>query len=181
MLLPLVALAIERITRALLLISEKTKGRIQKILAGGLQAVAILAISFSGIMFVLYGSEEGLAYLYHNNLAERVNAEKVFVLTKPEGIIITQYYDKFFFPERRIIMGKLPNDEILTAAAKLVKYYPVYYYNFYLNDKDVVYLNERKFLPYNLEMKLIKKINAKFGLYQLDVKPVLIIETNVKN
>jgi len=181
MLLPLVALAIERITRALLLISEKTKGRIQKILAGGLQAIAILALSFSGIMFVLYGSEEGLAYLYHNNLAERVNAEKVFVLTKPEGIIITQYYDKFFFPERRIIMGKLPNDEILTAAAKLVKYYPVYYYNFYLNDKDVAYLNERKFLPYSLEMKLIKKINAKFGLYQLDVKPVLIIETNVKN
>ncbi len=180
MLLPLVALAIERTTRALLLISEKTKGRIQKILAGGLQAAAILVISFNGVMFVLFGSEEGLAYLYHNNLAERVNAEKVFALTEPSGIIITQYYDKFFFPERRIIMGKLPNDEILTAVKKLVRYYPVYYYNFYLNDKDVAYLNERKFLPYNLEMKFIKKINAKFGLYQLNARPDLILETNAQ-
>lgn len=178
MLLPLVALAIYRITRALFLISDKTKGQIQKILAGGLQAVAVLAVSYIGIIFVLFGSEEGLAYLYYNNLAERDNAEKVFSLTAPEGIIITQYYDKFFFPERRIIMGKLPNDEILTAASKLVKYYRVYYYNFYLNDKDVAYLNERKFLPYNLEMKLVKKINAKFGLYELIEKQNIKIETN---
>jgi 4-amino-4-deoxy-L-arabinose transferase-like glycosyltransferase len=167
MLLPLVALTIERVTRALLFVSSKTKSRIRKIIAGGLQSVAVLAIAFIGIMFVLYGSEEGLAYLYYNNLAERANAEKVFALTEPGAIIITQYYDKFFFPERRIIMGTLPNDEILTAVQKLVDYYPVYYYNFYLNDKDVTYLNERKFSPYNLEMKLVKKVNAKFGLYKL--------------
>jgi len=57
---------------------------------------------------------------------------------------------------------------------------PVYYYNFYLNDKDVTYLNERKFAPYNLEMKLIKKINAKFGLYQLNAKEDLNSKQNVK-
>jgi 4-amino-4-deoxy-L-arabinose transferase-like glycosyltransferase len=170
LLLPLVALAIERTTRALLLISNKTAGRIRKILAAGLQALAVLGIAFTGLMFVLFGSEEGLAYLYHTNLAERKNAEEVFALTDPTGIIITQYYDKFFFPERRIIMGRLPNDEILTAAEKLLEYYPVYYYNFYLDDKDVQYLNDRKFAPYNLEMKLIKKTNAKFGLYQLNLK-----------
>ncbi len=180
MLLPLVALAIERVTRALLLISSKTKDRIRPILAAGLQAIAILIISYISIIFVLYGSEEGLSYLYYNNLAERVNARSVFSLTEPSGIIITQYYDKFFFPERRIIMGKLPNDEILTATAKLVRYYPVYYYNFFLNDKDVIYLNERKFSSYNLEMKLIKKINAKFGLYQISAKNNNL-ETNVKN
>ena len=78
-------------------------------------------------------------------------------------------------------MGKLPNDEILTAAAKLVKYYSVYYYNFYLNDKDVTYLNERKFLPYNLEMSLIKKINPKFGLYKLSTKLNITTETNGEN
>ncbi len=180
MLLPLVALAIERTARALLLIGEKTQSRIQSILAGGLQAVAILAVSFLGVMFVLFGSEEGLSYLYYNNLAERTNAESVFALTEPQSIVITQYYDKFFFPERRIIMGKLPNDEILTAAAKLVKYYPVYYYNFYLNDKDVAYLNERKFSSYNLEMKLVKKINAKFGLYKFSAKQNNNLESDVK-
>ena len=168
MLLPLVALTIERVTRAFLLMGEKTKSRVRDILAGGLQSVAILGISFIGLMFVLYGSEEGLAYLYYNNISERVNAEKVFSLTEPGAIIITQYYDKFFFPERRIIMGVLPNTEILTAVKKLVEYYPVYYYNFYLNDKDVQYLNERKFSSYGVNMKLVNKVNAKFGLYKLE-------------
>lgn len=170
MLLPFVSFAIVRISRAMLLIGSKTPARVRKIMAAGLQAFAVIIIGFTGIIFVLFGSEEGLAYLYHNNLAERRNAEQVFSLTAPGGIIITQYYDKFFFPERRIIMGKLPNDEILTAVEKLTKYYPVYYYNFFLNDKDVAYLNERKFSPYNVEMKLVKKINAKFGLYQISAK-----------
>lgn len=170
MLLPFVSFAIVRISRAVLLIGSKTPTRVRKIMAAGLQSFAVIIIGFTGIIFVLFGSEEGLVYLYHNNLAERSNAEQVFSLTAPGGIIITQYYDKFFFPERRIIMGKLPNDEILSAVEKLTKYYPVYYYNFFLNDKDVAYLNERKFSPYNIEMKLVKKINAKFGLYQIRAK-----------
>lgn len=170
MLLPLVSYAIVNITRALFSVSRRIPEKIKNISSTGLQAAVIIVIASIGISFVLYGSEEGLAYLYHNNLAERKNAEMVFSLTEPESIIITQYYDKFFFPERRIIMGKLPNDEILTAAQKLVEYYPVYYYNFFLNDKDVKYLNERKFSFYNLEMELVKKVNSKFGLYKLNGK-----------
>ncbi|NCN22495.1 hypothetical protein GW934_03325, partial [Candidatus Falkowbacteria bacterium] len=118
--------------------------------------------------FVLYGSEEGLAYLYYNNLAEKNNAERVFELTEEDSIIITKYYDKFFFPERRIIMGTLPDEEVLTATSKLVAHYPVYYYNFYLNEADVNYLNERKFPPYELEMNLVKRMNRNFGLYKLE-------------
>ncbi len=170
MLLPLVAYAIVNVTRALLSIFRRIPKSLKNIFSAGLQAAAVIGISYLGIMFVLFGSEEGLAYLYYNSLAEKNNAKIVFSLTEPDSIIITQYYDKFFFPERRIIMGRLPNDEILTAAKKLVGYYPVYYYNFFLNDKDVAYLNERKFSAYDLEMKLVKKVNAKFGLYKLDIK-----------
>jgi hypothetical protein len=170
MLLPLVSYAIVKVSRALFSVSRKIPEAIKNIGSTGLQAAAIIAISYIGIMFVLFGSEEGLAYLYYNNLAEKSNAETVFSLTEPGSIIITQYYDKFFFPERRIIMGKLPNDEILTAVQKLVEYYPVYYYNFFLNDKDVEYLNNRKFSSFNLEMKLVKKVNSKFGLYKLNAK-----------
>ncbi|MFA5130922.1 MAG: hypothetical protein WC467_00685 [Patescibacteria group bacterium] len=181
MLLPLVSFAIVRLTRAILLINGKTPARVRKIMAAGLQAGAVFIIGFIGVIFVLYGSEEGLSYLYYNNLAERVNAEKVFALTNPEGVIITQYYDKFFFPERRIIMGTLPNDEILTATAKIIKYFPVYYYNFFLDDAAVTYLNERKFSPYNLEMKLVNKVNAKFGLYELYAKEPANPQINEKN
>jgi hypothetical protein len=160
-------LAIVRVSRALLFVTTQTQNRIRPLIAGGLQAAVVLVAVWLSLTFVLYGSEEGLAYLYYNNLAERANAERVFAYTAPGGIIITQYYDKFFWPERRIIMGTLPNAEILNGVRNLVKYYSVYYYNFYLNAADVTYLNDRKFTPYDLEMKLVKKINARFGLYEL--------------
>lgn len=167
LLLPLVSLAIERTTVSLAMLVGQTRRRLADIISGGLQAVAVLAISFFSLMFVLFGSEEGLVYLYYNNLSEKKIAERVFTLTDEKGIIITQYYDKFFFPERRIIMGRLPDDQILRAAQDLVTEYPVYYYNFYLNEDDVRYLNERKLVDYNLEMKLIEKTSARFGLYEL--------------
>ncbi|MFA6194728.1 MAG: STT3 domain-containing protein [Patescibacteria group bacterium] len=168
-LMPLAALALVRVSRALLLMSAKTTGRIRRIIATGLQSVAILVFAAVSIIFVLYGSEEGLAYLYYNNQAEKLNTLQVWALTDKEGIIITRYYDKFFWPERRIIMGVLPDDGILKAAVKLVRYYPVYYYNFYLKPVDVEYLNQNKFAPYGLIMEEVKKVNAKFGLYKLEV------------
>ena len=137
-------------------------------IATGLQAAVILIYIASSLIFVLYGSEEGLAFLYYNNRAEKTNTENIWHLTEPNSIIITRYYDKFFWPERRVIMGTIPNDEVLTAAAKLAKIYPVYYYNFYLNEGDVAYLNERKLNNYQLSLKLVQKINSKFGLYKVE-------------
>jgi len=168
MMMPIAALAIVRVSNALMLSWDEIKRSWQRIVASGLQSAAVLLIIISGLLFVLYGSEEGLAYLYYNNLAEKNNAERVFELTEEDSIIITKYYDKFFFPERRIIMGTLPDEEVLTATSKLVAHYPVYYYNFYLNEADVNYLNERKFPPYELEMNLVKRMNRNFGLYKLE-------------
>lgn len=171
MLLPFVAYAIDSVARALSLTGVSNPwhpSRIRSLIGDGLRAAATLGLSAISIIFVLFGSEEGLAYTYHTNLAERRIAEQVFSLTEKDSIIITQYYDKFFFPERRVIVGRLPNEEILAAAVDLVRYYPLYYYNFYLDDEDVSYLNSRKFAPYNLKMSLVKKTNANFGLYRLE-------------
>ncbi len=167
MMMPLASLAVVRISRALVLMDKEMKNRIKVIISNGLQATAVLLFAISSIIFVMYGSEEGIAHLYYNNKAERVTAEQVFALTEPEAIIITRYHDKYFFPERRVIMGVFPNEEIFTAVSKLIKDHPVYYYNFYLNEADVNYLNERKLNEFNLEINLIRKFNAKFGLYKL--------------
>jgi 4-amino-4-deoxy-L-arabinose transferase-like glycosyltransferase len=175
-LIPLAALALVRVTRAMFWLvgkgggtaSDKNLVSLRSISALGLQALAVAALGTLSIVFVLYGSEEGLTYLYYNTKEERVNTEKVMALTAPDSVIITRYYDKFFWPERRVIMGTIPAEEIFAAAARLVKYYPVYYYNFYLNATDLNYLNERKLKPYGLDIKLIKKTNPQFGLYQLE-------------
>jgi len=157
-----------RLSRAVLLVGAESRARIRKIIVTGLQALIILGYAAASLIFVLYGSEEGLAYLYYNNKAEKINTEKVWALTEPSAIIITRYYDKFFWPQRRVIMGTIPNDEVLSAAAKLVKFYPLYYYSFYLNEADVAYLDARKLAIYNLDLKLVKKVNSQFGLYKIE-------------
>jgi len=127
----------------------------------------LASLFFSSVDYVLYGSEEGLAHLYYNNLREKGYTEKVFSLTEANSVIITKYYDKFLFPQRRVIMGNIQNEEVLTATSKLANYYPIYYYNFYLNEADVSYLNDRKLPKFNLEMALIQRISHDFGLYSL--------------
>jgi 4-amino-4-deoxy-L-arabinose transferase-like glycosyltransferase len=167
LLIPLAALSIERFSASLFSLGKRIKPRLTNILVAGSQAAIVLTIAAVNLNFVLFGSEEGLVYAYHNSLAEQALTRKVFALTDERGVIITQYYDKFFFPERKIIMGTIPNEQILRAAQGLVREYPVYYYNFYLDEAAVDYLNERKLPDYNLQIKLISKTNPQFGLYQL--------------
>ena len=169
-LMPLTALVLIRTSNALLLISNKTKARVRRLIATGLQILVVTAFIFSSIFFVLFGSEEGLAYLYYNNQAEKINAQRIWGLTEPTAVIITRYYDKFFWPERRVIMSTIPETEVLSATAKLARYYPVYYYNFFWNEADVNYLNERKFSAYGLVLKLVEKTGTQFGLYKLELK-----------
>jgi len=166
-LLPLFALAVVHLSRALI-VNLKIRLSFKKIIITGLQFLVIFTISLCSISFVLYGSSEGLVYLYNNNKIEEINTKTVWSLTEPEAIIITQRYDKFFWPERRVIMGMISDEQILKEASKLVNYYPIYYYNFYLNLADLNYLNERKLSPYNLQISEVKKLNVKFGLYKLN-------------
>ncbi len=174
-LIPLSAFMLVRLSRAIFFVTSLEAPRVRQYSALGLQAVAILVFGICSINFVLFGSEEGLAHLYYINKAEKINTERVWNITEPDSIIITRYHDKFFWPERRVIMGTFPNDEIFSAAAKLVNYYPVYYYNFYFPDKDFNYLNDRRLVPYGLQLKLVQRLNSDFGLYLLQKRDVLEI------
>lgn len=169
MMMPIAALAIVKFSQALLFIYNQQVPRWRRLIADGIQTIIVFSFVFIGINFVLYGSEEGLSHLYYNTLREKSYAQEVFLLTEPESIIITRYNDKFLFPERRIIMGSIPNDEIFQATQKLSVYYPVYYYNFYLNEADVNYLNDRKLPPFSLRIDLVKRISHQFGLYKFSL------------
>ncbi len=167
-LLPLATLAIVKVSRFIFWSKVKTHDRLRQWAASALQAALVLTFAALSLVFVLYGSEEGLASLYDSTLAERASARQVLSLTEPAAVIITTYYDKLLFPYRRIIMGRLPNEEIEQAAKNLTRRYPVYYYNFYLDPAAVNYLNIGKLSAYGLKLELIKKINGQFGLYRLN-------------
>lgn len=166
MMMPIVALLIARFSKAIKYLFKGELKILGKRVASAFEISVLLFFSAWSINFVLFGSEEGLVHLYYNNLREKQSAEEIFSLTENEAIIITKYYDKFIFPERRVIMGTLPNDEILRSSQKLANYYPIYYYNFYLNEADVAYLNERKLLAYNLNLEFTKRISHDFALYK---------------
>jgi len=170
-LMPLASLAIIRVTESLLGFKSKNIANWRRLLALGLQMTIVLAITTWSLLFVFSGSEEGLLYIYYNNLEERRGVEQVWSLTENKSIIVTRYHDKFLWPERRVIIGTLPNDEISQTMKRLVVYYPLYYYHFYLNETDVNYLNSRKLATYNLRLILVKRIGAKFALYRI-VRPV---------
>ena len=171
MMIPIAAVAIYRFSRALALAIKNPKSFKRKKIIAGIQVVVVSIFAVISIDYVFYGSEEGLVHLYYNNLREKGYIERVFSLTEPESVLITKYYDKFLFPQRRVIMGNIQNEEVLTATSKLANYYPIYYYNFYLEEADVNYLNDRKFPKYNLEMALIQRISHDFGLYSLIKTP----------
>ena len=170
-LIPLAALFIRRIGRAAAVLFFKASDRVKRLITLGLEAMTVLIIGIFSLFFVLYGSEEGLVYLYHNNRAERASVETVWNLTEPDAVIITRYYDKLLWPERRVIMANIPADELWPAARQLADYYPVYYYDFYLDEAAVDYLNERKLPLYGVSLKLKLKVNQDFGLYWVRAMP----------
>lgn len=180
MMMPLASLFIIRLSRALFFSYKTIKSRWKIIAAIGLQLLIIALFAYHSLNFVLYGSEEGLAYLYYNNKLEKYAVAEVLKLTEPDSIIITKYYDKFLFPERRVIMGLIPNNEVLLAASKLEKYFPVYYYNFSFSETDIQYLNDRKLPPYNLRIEKIKKINLNFTLYKITGTPSVEVIEEIK-
>ncbi|MFH1233868.1 MAG: hypothetical protein V1649_04455 [Patescibacteria group bacterium] len=98
----------------------------------------------------------------------REEYNQVLNLTENKAIIITQYHDKLFFPERKVIVGLFNDENMIKQYAALTKYLPVYYYNFTLPAKDLNYLNNSKLLKFNLQISEVKKITNDFSLYKLE-------------
>lgn len=176
---PLAALFIDRFSSAFIALFTKGKTKLTRLSLNLSQVAIVLGLSFINLSFVYFGSEEGIAHLYYNNLREKETTERVFALTEPNSIIITKYYDKFLFPERRVIMSIIPDEELLTSSAKLVNHYPLYYYYFNLSPADVDYLNERKLKSYGLYLEEIERTTHEFSLYSLTKRPIEETEENL--
>jgi hypothetical protein len=131
------------------------------------RVVIMGVIFFFSASFILFGSEEGLVYSFRNQRNARFEQDRVLELTEANSVIITKYHDKFFFPERKVIVGLFDDDNINFNYSRLVEHIPVYYYNFTFPEKDIKYLNERKLKDVNLQIESIEKITDDFSLYRL--------------
>ncbi len=142
------------------------KQKAKKFLASATQVIIIILISFSNFAFLVYGSEEGLIYSLEKGKLARQEFQKVMELTENNSVIITQYHDKLFFGERKVIVGLFDNKDMVKKYARLTEYLPVYYYNFILRDIDIEYLNEKRLGEVGLGIELVERVGD-FGLYRI--------------
>ncbi len=130
----------------------------------------IALVSFIALFsfnFVYRGSEEGLNMYFKNLRVAKNELEKVIFLTEENSVIITEYHDKFLFPERKVIVGLFNDDNMNRNYSNLLKYLPLYYYNFTLPDKDMDYLNDRRLKDFGMGIELIENVNDAFSLYRI--------------
>jgi len=130
-------------------------------------AFSLLGISYLSLNFVYQGSEEGLKHYERKALVAQIEVRQVSALTEASSVIITEYHDKFLFPERKVIVGRFDDDNMNRAYKALLGKTPVYYYNFTLPESHLDYLNNRRLKDFGLQIKLHKEINSTFSLYKL--------------
>lgn len=139
----------------------------KKILINGFRVLIIMVIFFISLKFVLLGSAEGLIISAKNQLASRQDLNKILNLTESNSVIITQYHDKLLFPGRKVIVGLFNDDRMTEQYAALVRYLPVYYYNFTFPERDINYLNNKRLPPFGLKIEAAAKVTKDFTLYRL--------------
>lgn len=154
---------------------EEPKAWLKKILSRprrkfvtlGLRALFLGVIFLLSANFVLLGSEEGLIYGLAEKKYSFVQLKRVLEETENNSVIITQYHDKLFFPERKVIVGNLTDNNMNKVYADLAQRLPVYYYSFVFPETDLDYLNTRKLFEAGLRIESVKKITEDFTLYKL--------------
>jgi len=127
-------------------------------------------IFFVSVQFVLFGHEEGLIFAAQKHESAKNEFNKVLSLTEHNAVIITQYHDKLFFPERKVIVGLFNDKSMVARYAKLADYLPVYYYNFILPPADIDYLNNRRLGEVGLRIDRVEQVTGEFALYRLEKK-----------
>lgn len=140
----------------------------RKMLINSLRVLIVATVVYFSISFVLYGSEEGLIYSAIKNEATKEEWVKVMDLTETNAVIITQYHDKLFFPDRKVVVGLFNDDRMNQQYSKMVDFMPVYYYNFTFPQKDFDYLNNSKLKSVDLQIEKVEKIDSSFTLYRLN-------------
>lgn len=131
-----------------------------------LMTLFIILLSFR---FVYSGSAEGLKYYFAKSREARQEVQEILALTESQAVLITEYHDKFLFPERKVIVGRFDDNNMIKNYQRLLHYLPLYYYNFSLPDKDFNYLNDRRLKEFDLKIDLVREINSDFSLYRLSV------------
>ncbi|MEI7498509.1 MAG: hypothetical protein WCK11_04495 [Candidatus Falkowbacteria bacterium] len=147
-----------------------------KIMRQSTRYFMVLTLVIVELFFVATAKSEGLLESIIKADATRQEYYAVMHATETNAVIITQYHDKLFFPERRVIVGLFNDDNMNRAYGRLASRVPLYYYNFTFPTSTVRFLNTSRLAQYRVAIVPIKRVTKDFTLYRLES----IISTNVK-
>lgn len=134
-----------------------------------LAGAAVIAFGTLNAREALYGNEEGLVRMAAALQRDQALVHEVLPAVPAEAVVISERYDKFFFPQRRVIVGALTDNAYNERYARLARAgFALYYYGFMFPEKDFNYLNDRKLAEVGLHLEPVRlQETAGVGLYRL--------------
>ncbi|PIR93528.1 hypothetical protein COT99_00245 [Candidatus Falkowbacteria bacterium CG10_big_fil_rev_8_21_14_0_10_43_10] len=135
-------------------------------------AILIGASAAFNIQTAVFNPEEGLMAMAKSIIQDERRVNEIKAMIEPRAVIISERFDKFFWPEYKVIAGNLSSRAPLTAYANLVEQgAPLYYYGFIFPPQDLDYLNSRKLAAAGLQVEPVKlDEESRLGLYQVKSK-----------
>jgi len=126
--------------------------------------IIVVALSvWSG--WAVFGSEhEGLSKVRANLIQYRTEKATVLELTAEDAIIVVDQADKYLFPDREVLypLRSEATYELLPAA---INNRPTYYFGLTLPERDLVWLQDTKLVPFGLTVRSVTTIGDK-SLYE---------------
>lgn len=114
---------------------------------------------------VLWSTDESLVNVLKSIERGKNGASFVIERTEKESLVITDYDDKFLFPERRVSVP-FRNDFLFNALPDIIPHVPVYYFGLTFSEKDFTYLNMKKLFERSLMIKEVESYENK-TLYRI--------------
>lgn len=116
---------------------------------------------------VLFDNKDGLVKIYYDTKKIENIFYEVNKLVEQDAIIIVDRADKIFFPEFRVTYPPR-DDKTYKLIPRLVEVGPLYYYGITLPEKDINYLNKKKFKDVNVEINFVENFGQE-SLYKFQL------------
>ncbi|MFH1866846.1 MAG: glycosyltransferase family 39 protein [Patescibacteria group bacterium] len=115
---------------------------------------------------VMLDPEEGLIKIKQNIIRFEQTGQQVQALTSPEAVIVTGITDKFFYPERQVIVDLYKENDFFSVAKLIKAGIPVYHFHNTWHPAEFEnYINEQ-LEPFELSLKPVSHDLGTHSLYQ---------------
>lgn len=139
----------------------------RKKIGGIVLALMLLVMVFFSVKLTVFDNQEGVLKVKENIFHYQDISRQVFDMTEENAVIVANRSDKIFFPERRVIFKLISQDDLQGLSNILDENVPVYVFNITYPEKDINYLNNKKFAEFGFKISEPIKTFGELSLYKL--------------